>query len=121
MTENHDGFPHAYPHSQHHDVFRPFPSVNPDLLIQSAKNSQSLLLDAQKVVNTFAMSRPFSERLMAAAQQSKTAIVTDMIRKTGVKTVPDTTFNPDGIRFDFHPKVQENCCHIIVSLKWLNF
>lgn len=34
---------------------------------------------------------------MAAVQQSKTATVTDMIRKTNSKTVPDTTFNPDGI------------------------
>ena len=44
-----------------------------------------------------------------------------MIRQTGVQTVPDIQYSPDGIRLDFHPKNGEDLCHVIVSLKWRNF
>ncbi|MGE7603192.1 hypothetical protein ACQKL5_11870 [Peribacillus sp. NPDC097675] len=102
------------------ELTRAFSMRNPDLLIQSAKSSQSLMDDAKKVVDMIATSKPFSTRLMAAAQESKTAAVTDMIKKTGVKTVPDIKYNPDGIRFDFYPKSGEVNCHIIINLKWSN-
>ncbi|MGE7763943.1 hypothetical protein [Peribacillus sp. NPDC096540] len=100
-------------------MFRPLTATNPDLLVKSAKTSQSLLLDVKKVVDTIATSMPFSTRLMTAAQESKKTVVMDMIRKTGVKTVPDIMYNPDGIRFHFHSIGDENS-HIIVSLKWRN-
>ncbi|MFJ7745270.1 hypothetical protein [Peribacillus sp. NPDC097295] len=99
---------------------RPTSSRNPDLLIQSAKSSQSLMDDAKKVVDMIASSKPFSTRLMAAAQASNMATVTDMIKKTGIKTTPDIKYNPDGIRFDFYPKTGEVNCHIIINLKWSN-
>lgn len=99
---------------------RPISARNPDLLIQSAKSSQSLMDDAKKVVDMIASSKPFSTRLMAAAQESKMATVTDMIKKTGVKTTPDIKYNPDGIRFDFYPKTGVENSHIIISLKWSN-
>ena len=102
------------------EFLRPFSARNPDLLIQSAKSSQSLMDDAKKVVDMIASSKPFSTRLMAAAQESKMATVTDMIKKTGVKTAPDIKYNPDGIRFDFHPKTGVENSHIIISLKWSN-
>ncbi|WP_407407360.1 hypothetical protein [Peribacillus sp.] len=101
-------------------LLRPFSAGNPDLLIQSAKSSQSLMDDAKKVVDMIASSKPFSTRLMSAAQESKTAAVTDMIKKTGIKNEPDIKYNPDGIRFDFYPKKGEINCHVIISLKWSN-
>ena len=101
-------------------LFRPISARNPDLLIQSAKSSQSLMEDAKKVVDMIASSKPLSTRLMSAAQESKTATVTDMIKKTGIKAEPDIKYNPDGIRFDFYPKKGEVNCHVIISLKWSN-
>lgn len=99
-------------------TLRPYSATNPDLLVKSAKTSQSLMLDVKKVMDTLATSKPFSNRLMIAAQASKMSVVIDMIRKIGIKNEPDITYNPDGIRFDFYPKAEEENCHIIVSLKW---
>jgi hypothetical protein len=76
------------------------------------------MLDVKKVKHTIATSKPFSNRLMTAAQASQKNVVIDMIRKIGIKNEPDITYNPDGIRFDFYPKTGEENCHIIVSLKW---
>lgn len=86
--------------------------------MKSAKLAQSLLKDATKVVDLFAQSKPFSNRIMKAAQESNQYLVTEMIRKTGVKTVPDIHFDPEGIRLDFYPKTGEDVCHVIISLKW---
>ena len=99
-------------------TLRPYSATNPDLLVKSAKTSQSIMLDVKKVMDTLATSKPFSNRLMTAAQASEKSVVIDMIRKIGIKNEPDITYNPDGIRFDFYPKAGEENCHIIVSLKW---
>ena len=117
-------FPITYEHFYRtaiSDNNRPSPNVNPDLFIKSAKFSQTLLEDAKKVVDTLAQSESFSKRVMAAAQESNKARVTAMIQQTGVQTVPDILYTPDGIRLDFHPKTGEDLCHVIVSLKWINF
>ncbi|MGG4265732.1 hypothetical protein [Peribacillus simplex] len=99
-------------------TLRQFSAANPDLLVKSAKSSQALLLDVKKVMDTLATSKPFSSRLMTAAQASNKSLVVDMIRKIGIKNEPDIKYNPDGIRFDFYPKTGAENCHIIVSLKW---
>ncbi|MFJ8070237.1 hypothetical protein ACIQZD_14975 [Peribacillus sp. NPDC096447] len=99
-------------------TLRPYSAPNPDMLVKSAKTSQSLMVDVKKVMDTLATSKPFSNRLMTAAQSSKMNVVIDMIKKIGIKNEPDITYNPDGIRFDFYPKAGEENCHIIVSLKW---
>ncbi len=117
-------FPITYEHLYRttiSDNNRPSSHANPDLFIKSAKFSQTLLEDAKKVVDTLAQSESFSKRVMAAAQESNKARVTAMIQQTGVQTVPDILYNPDGIRLDFHPKTGEDLCHVIVSLKWINF
>lgn len=88
--------------------------------MKAAQTSQPLLQDAKKVIDMFASSKPFAERIMNAAQQSKKSIVTDMIQKTGVQTIPDIVYNPEGIRLDFYPKTGEDYCHIIISLKWMD-
>ena len=100
---------------------RSLTNTDPDLFIKSAKLSQSLLQDAKTVIDTFANSKPFSKRLMTAAQESNKTVVTTMIRQTGVKTVPDIKYTPDGIHLDFYHKTGEDLCHIIVNLKWRNF
>ena len=57
---------------------------------------------------------------MTAAQESNKSVVTTMIRKIGVNTVPDIHYTPDGIRLDFYPKTGEDLGHVIISLKWRN-
>ncbi len=98
----------------------PNPNPNPDVFIKSAKLSQLLLHDAKKVVDTFANSQPFAKSLMTAAQASNKSVVTTMIRKIGISTVPDIHYNPDGIRLDFYSKTGEDLGHVIISLKWRN-
>ncbi|PJN88465.1 MULTISPECIES: hypothetical protein [Bacillaceae] len=120
--ENHPYFPFGLHPPHMYDglagSIRPYSATNPDLLVKSAKASQSLLIDVQKVMNTLATSKPFANGLMTAAQSSEKSLVTEMIRKIGIKNEPDIMYNPDGIRFDFHPKAGEVNCHIIISLKW---
>jgi hypothetical protein len=99
-------------------LMRSYSAPNPDLLVKSAKTSQSLFLDVKKVMDTIATSKPFSNRLMTAAQSSEKSVVAEMIRKIGINNEPDIMYNPDGIRFDFHPKTGDINCHILVSLKW---
>ena len=76
-------FPITYEHLYRTTISennRPSPHANPDLFIKSAKFSQPLLVDAKKVVDTFAQSESFSKHVMAAAQESNKARVTAMIR-----------------------------------------
>lgn len=118
------GLPFTYEHLYRTSVApteRPTTTADPDLFIKSAKMSQSLLQDAKKVIDTCANSKQFSTRLMTAAQESNKAVVTSMIRQTGVKTVPDIKYSPDGLHLDFYPKNGEDICHIVVSLKWRSF
>ncbi|AOH56935.1 hypothetical protein ACQKGI_14990 [Peribacillus muralis] len=117
--EDHPYFPFVHhPFNELAGSMRPFSATNPDLLVKSALVSQTLLVDVQKVMNTLATSKPFANGLMTAAQASEKSLVTEMIRKIGLKNEPDIMYNPDGIRFDFHPKTGDDNCHIIVSLKW---
>lgn len=103
-------------------AYRPPAKVNATLFMQSSKMAQDLLSDAQLVTNTFAQSKTFSEQLMSDAQQSKKAAVKELIRNTGIKTQPDISYTPEGLRLDFHKASgNSDCCHVIISLKWMNF
>lgn len=102
---------------------RPSSVPDPSLFIKSAQLSQSLLADAQKVVNLMASSKSFSQGIMNAAQQSKKDEITAMIRKIGLNTVPNIRITPDGIRLDFDSKIESGPgdTHVIILLRWLNF
>lgn len=102
---------------------RPSPAPDPSMFIKSAQLSQSLLADAQKVVNQMASSKSFSQKIMTAAQDSKQSEITNMITKIGLNTVPKIRITPDGIRMDFDSKIEAGSgdTHVIILLRWHTF
>ena len=91
--------------------------ADPGLFMKSAQSSQPLLADAKKIIDTLATSKPYSTRLMNAARDSKMADVKSMIQKTGIQSMPEISFTPDGIHFEFKPKSSNNS-RVVVALKW---
>lgn len=102
---------------------RPSPAPDPSMFIKSAQLSQSLLADAQKVVNQMASSKSFSQKIMTAAQDSKQSEITNMITNIGLNTVPKIRITPDGIRMDFDSKIEAGSgdTHVIILLRWHTF
>lgn len=101
---------------------RVFPTVNPTILMNSAKKSTELLSDAQKVTEGVYSSHDFSKQLMEAAQQSKTETVRQLIKSLALQNHSEIKYNPDGIQIILSPKdVSNNCCVVSLSLKWNEF
>ncbi|WP_088322118.1 hypothetical protein [Ureibacillus manganicus] len=90
------------------------PPVDTTLLHESAKETQKLMSDANKVVEMFSTSKDFSTKVMDAAQHSNREEVKRLIRSNGVTSQIEVYFNPDGIRLEFRSK----CCQLLVVLRW---
>ncbi|PLS15675.1 hypothetical protein CVD28_21165 [Bacillus sp. M6-12] len=109
----------GYHHVYGFPFYRQFPPVSAAFLIKSAQSANVLLNDVQRITNAIVHSKEFPEKLMSAAQASKTSQVNEMIRLTGVRKVPKFHFNPDGIILDFAGDENNNeISHIRVFLKW---
>lgn len=101
---------------------RPFPPVDPSTFMKSAKQSSSLLQDAQRISERISNSHDFSKKLMEAAQQSKPDIVQNLLKSIALENQSQITYNPDGIRITLKSKnPQTNCCTLMLSLKWQEF
>lgn len=99
--------------------FRPYPEVNTVLFKTSATKAILLMEDANLVMKKITSSSPFSNDLMAAAQQSNQAQVEHLVDSAGIKKKPKITYNPDGITMTFQDNVGDReCCHIILKLRW---
>lgn len=96
-----------------------YPPVDPNLLFQSANESQKLMAEASKVLNTLASSRDFGRRLMDSAQRSNTEEVNRLIKSLGIESEVKVIYNPDGLRLEFQSKVANvNCCKLDIALRW---
>lgn len=96
-----------------------FPPVDSNLLFQSANASQKLMAEAGKVLHTLSSSRDFGSQLMDYAQRSNTEEVNHMIKSLGIDSDVKVTYNPDGLRLEFHSKVENvDCCQLDISLRW---
>lgn len=108
----------AYYYSPRHR--RTLPPPSPDLLMASAKQMKMIMHDALLVVEKIANSKQFSFDLMSAAQESKSEKVKSLIQTTGVKAIPATSFNPDGLHLRFEAKAGSvDCCHLDLQLRWM--
>lgn len=98
---------------------REFPEANPNLFVQSAKNALTLMSDVELCINKLANSNKLSKDIMNAAQASKTATVEQLIKSTGVKNMPDVSYNPDGITLKFDQRNKPpHCCYLSIQLRW---
>jgi len=97
----------------------PFPPVNPDLLYESAKESNKLMKEASMVLDKLASSKEFDAQLMDVAQRSNKEEVERLIRSIGITSVVAIHYKPDGLQLEFSSKVKEvDCCKLNVSLRW---
>lgn len=69
---------YRYPYEQSN--FRQFPTINPSMLMNSAKEMKNLMSDANNLLTKLTADKHFSSELMNAAQQSKHAKVENMIK-----------------------------------------
>ncbi|UTI42284.1 hypothetical protein [Niallia sp. RD1] len=108
-----------HPYLHYPIYFREFPEVNPAKLMDSAKDTLTLLPDLEACLNQLVNSPDFSKNLMSAAQLSKTATVEQLIKSIGIKEIPKISYNPDGITLNFdHKNKPPHCCYLSVQLRW---
>jgi len=97
----------------------PFPPVNPELLTESASQSNKLMKEASMILDKLSSSKEFSTRLMDFAQQSNTEEVKRLIQSVGITSDVSINYNPDGLELEFKSKVQNiDCCKLSISLRW---
>lgn len=97
----------------------PYPTVDPELLYESANQSNKLMKEASMVLDRLASSKEFGARLMDVAQHSNTAEVERLIHSVGITSDVDITYNPNGLELEFKSKVKDlDCCKLSISLRW---
>lgn len=97
----------------------PYPPVDPELLYESANQSNKLMKEASMVLDKLASSKEFGARLMDVAQQSNTKEVERLIHSVGITSDVEITYNPDGLELMFKSKVKNlDCCKLSISLRW---
>lgn len=112
-------YPVYYPDSRYYPNYRQPPSVNPDLLCQSATETKKLMDDAVIVLNKLSDSKEFDSQLMNAAQVSDNEEINHLIHSLGLQTDLDVHYNPDGLRLEFKSDVDNiDCCKLTIALRW---
>lgn len=113
--------PYFYP-----NYFVPYPyqrqttPVNPTMFMTSAQHMRIIMKDASILLDKMSDSRKFSLDLMAAAQVSDQEKVNQLLKGTGVQTMPKVTYTPDGLKLNFSTYVEDlDCCHLSLSLRWM--
>jgi hypothetical protein len=100
--------------------YRQLPAVNPSVFMTSAKHMQIIMKDASLLLAKMSSSRKFSFDLMTAAQNSNHGKVNQLLKGTGVQTMPKVSYTPDGLKLDFSSFAEDmDCCHLSLSLRWM--
>ncbi|QCR31209.1 hypothetical protein [Lysinibacillus sp. SGAir0095] len=115
----HNGLPQQRRQNQQPPNGSPYPPVDPELLYESAKQSNKLMKEASLVLDKLASSKEFGARLMDVAQHSNTQEVERLIHSVGITSDLKINYNPDGLELEFKSKVQNlDCCLLSISLRW---
>lgn len=101
-------------------IQRQLPPVNPSTFMTSAKHMRIIMKDASILLDKMSDSRKFSLDLMSAAQNSDQEKVKQLLKDTGVQSMPKVSYTPDGLKLVFSSFVEEvDCCHLSLSLRWM--
>ena len=122
------GFPEYLPSSQlqYNQMYYPnynervLPPAEPESLKKSAENTKQLLSDVQTINETIRTSPTFAQQLTAAAQQSNTQAVQNLINQLPLNHRTTVAISPGGISITFLHK-QNDCCYIVIFLNWREF
>lgn len=98
---------------------RQYPPVDPTQFFESANEMKMLMQDASVVLDRMADSREFTEKVMSAAQESKTDEVEQLIKSTGISSDVEISFNPDALKLEFIAMTHgAECCRLLVTIRW---
>lgn len=96
--------------------------LNPQLFMDSAKGSQKILNDANKIVQKVANDRNFAHEVMVASRNSQFDRVNQLLKSIGINSDLEIWFNPDGIRIELRSGTSEKGkSTLILSLAWQEF
>jgi hypothetical protein len=111
-------FPHFtyYPSTLYN---RQMESVDSTLFNKSAIEMEKLMRDASLILTKIVESKEFGKQVMAAAQESNLKEVERLINSSGIHSVVDTSYSPDGLNLKFTSNVENTeCCKLTVALRW---
>lgn len=91
-----------------------FPPVNPQIFMDSAKQSSLLLKEAGMLLHSIGTSADLSKKIMIAAQQSKEKEVLQLLKQTGIASDVRVMYNPDGIQIE----LSQSRDKITLALRW---
>ena len=96
-----------------------FPSVDIKQLDVSVYKFQTLMRQADLLIDKLGNDPEFSKELMGAAQQSDRNKVNQLILSTGITIKVKTTFTPTGIRILLdNSELEGGCCDLLIALRW---
>lgn len=99
--------------------YRQYPAVDPQILYDSATETNKLMSEASLVLDRLSTSKEFGSQVMHAAQTSNNEEVERLIHSLGITSDLDIHYNPDGLRLTFESQVENtDCCILKVSLRW---
>ena len=109
------------PYYPTHLPYRSPPKADPDMFMNSARQTRLLLKNADLLLQKLADSKPLSLDIMNAAQESKHEKVTELVKSTGVEKISEVTYNPNGLIVTFIDEPNNiDCCHLILKIRWAN-
>jgi hypothetical protein len=107
------------PYSPAYSSYRSPPRIDTTIFMNSARQTQLFIRDADLILRKLAGSKQFSLNIMNAAQESKHAQVTELIKSTGIKKVPVASYSPNGLTLTFTDEQNDiDCCHLILKVRW---
>jgi hypothetical protein len=114
-----NGYTQPVMHTRPYMPYRQYPKVDTEAFHKSVKSFQSLLQEASDLLEKFATSDKFAYDLMSAAQKSDLPKVEEMIKSSGVSSLVDTKYTPDGIEITLSSKSGNvECCEMSMKLGW---
>jgi len=94
-------------------------NVDSTLFNKSAFEMEKLMKDASLILTKIVESKEFGKKVMTAAQESNLKEVERLINSSGIHSVVDTSYSPDGLNLKFTSNVENTeCCKLTVALRW---
>ena len=99
-------------------IIRPYPPVEVTRFQGSSGTCLNLMEEGNKLLRKVQNDSSFAHQLKDAAQQNDHTHVHTLIRKAGVNSALQTSYNPDAIQIDLHTGAETDCSELSIKLCW---
>ncbi|MBU9712186.1 hypothetical protein [Evansella tamaricis] len=98
----------------------PFPPVKTELFEESLYAYEELMEQGKIILNSLQSSKELIRELMNAAQESNDEEVDRIIQSTGVSSIVNTSYTPNGVTFTLYADSESvsRCCTLTMYLRW---